>query len=364
MKKLTGFLVMGLIAGAVSMPAFARISQPQGAETTQTAQTDDAARTKMYEDFLAARKKYKDSQTANGPTVADDYKAAYDIAKQYVEKYGAADDEYAKYVKNFVSTYDTYQKATRRANVAKLVNEKKYGDAFTVGKQVLADDPNDLATLFELSRGALLATSAGDEKYNADAAGYAKKALELIGQGKTFQEGKPIPNPDESVAVLNYGLGVFSLKSSPTDAAQYFLKVAQKNSTLKTSPQTYSLLAEAYESEYVSVATDYKTKFPDATAQATPEGKAATEKVNGVTDRIIDAYARVVAYSGVDPKFATLKTKSMDRLTELYKYRHEGSDAGLKELIAGITSKPLPPVTGAQPAGTTSSTVQPTGASR
>jgi hypothetical protein len=112
------------------------------------------------------------------------------------------------------------------------------------------------------------------------------------------------------------------------------------------------------------VATDYKAKFPDATAQATPEGKAATDKVNDVTDRLIDALARAVAYSGTDAKFANLKTKSMDRLTELYKYRHEGSDAGLKELIAGITSKPLPPITGAQPAGTTSSTVQPSGASK
>src|SRR4051794_1185779 len=121
MKKLTSFLVMGLIAGAVSMPAFARISQPQGAGTAQTAQTDEAARSKMYEDFLAARKKWKDSQTANGPTAADDYKAAYDIGKQYVEKYGATDDEYSKYVKNFVSTYDTYQKATRIASVEKLV---------------------------------------------------------------------------------------------------------------------------------------------------------------------------------------------------------------------------------------------------
>jgi hypothetical protein len=364
MKKLTGFLVVGLIAGAISMPAFARISQPQGAAAAQTAQTDEAARSKMYEDFLAARKKWKDSQTANAPTAADDYKAAYDIAKQYVEKYGAADDEYAKYVKNFVSTYDTYQKATRRANVEKLVNDKKYADAYTLGKQVLADDPNDLATLYVLSRGALIATTSGDEKYNADAAGYAKKAIELIDQGKTFQEGKPIPNKDDTVALLNYELGVFSLKSSPTDAAQYFLKVANNNNALKKDAQTYALLGDAYEAEYLKVATDFKTKFPDATAQATPEGKAATEQVNAVTDRLIDALARAVAYSGTDPKYATLKTKSMDRLTELYKYRHEGSDAGLKELIAGITSKPLPPITGAQPAGTTSSTVQPTGDSK
>ena len=32
----------------------------------------------------------------------------------------------------------------------------------------------------------------------------------------------------------------------------------------------------------------------------------------------------------------------MARLTELYKFRHNTSEAGLNELIAGILSQPLP----------------------
>jgi hypothetical protein len=361
MKKLTRFMVVSAIAAAVALPAYAQNTQPQGgaAQTAQTPQTDEQAKTQLYNDFLAARKKWKDSQTAKSPTEVDDYKAAYDIAKQYVDKYGAADDEYAKYVKGFVAGYENFQKTARKGNVDKLIKDKKYAEAFAAGKQVLAEDPNDLATLFLLSRGALIAN---DESLNADATTYAKKALELVGQGKTFQEGTPIPNKDEVLAILNYALGWFARKSSPSESATYFYQAAQYNSGLKKEAQTYDLLAAAYEKDYETVAKDYAAKYPDDASRQTPEGKAATDKLNAVTDRLIDAYAREVAYAGTDPKNAPLKTRAMARLTELYKFRHDGSDAGLNEFIASVTSKPLPTLSSTQPSSTTSSSAQPAGA--
>jgi len=354
MNKLKRILMLGAVAAAVAVPAYAQ-TQPQGStQAAQAGQGDEAAKNKLYEDFLAARKKWKDSAT--GPTGAENYKAAYELGKQYVEKYGAADDDYAKYVKKFVADYDTYQKAARRAQLEPLIKDEKYGDAFTLGKQLLAENPNDLATLYLLSFGAVKATTsaAKDEQYNAEATGYAKKALQLMEQGKTFVEGTPIPQKDEKLALLNYGLGLFSRKSAPSEAAGYFLKAAQYNSGLKTDAQTYGLLAQAYESDYESVAKDFADKYKDAAAAETPEGQAAKTKVDAVTDRLIDAYARAVSYAGTDTKYASLKPTWMERLTELYKYRHEGSDAGLQELIAGITSKPLPAVTASQPQATTS----------
>ena len=352
MNKLKRILMLGAVAAAVAVPAYAQ-TQPQGSgQAAQTAQTDEAAKNKLYEDFLAARKKWKD--TATGPTGAENYKAAYDLGKQYVEKYGAADDDYAKYVKKFVADYDTYQKASRRAQLEPLVKAQKYPEAFALGKELLAENPDDLATLYLLSFGAINATTAKDEKYDAEAIGYAKKALQLMEQGKTFVEGTPIPQKEEKLALLNYGLGLFTRKSAPSESAGYLLKAAQYNSGLKSDAQTYGLLAQAYESDYEKLAKDYADKYKDPAAAETPEGQAAKAKVDAVTDRLIDAYARAVAYAGNDAKFSPVKPTWMERLTELYKYRHEGSDAGLQELIAGITSKPLPAVTASQPQATTS----------
>jgi hypothetical protein len=57
---------------------------------------------------------------------------------------------------------------------------------------------------------------------------------------------------------------------------------------------------------------------------------------------MIDAYARAVSLAGNDPQQQTAKGQWMTRLTDLYKFRHENSAAGLNEFIAGVLAKPLP----------------------
>jgi hypothetical protein len=363
MKNLTRFVIFGILAAVVALPLSARNSPPFGASLGQAAQQpDDAEKNKLYEQFTAAYAKYKASSDAKSPSANDDYKAAYDVAKQYVEKYGSSNDDYSKYFRDkFIPRYETYQKSLRKSQIDQFINDKKYPEAFALGKQILADEPDDELTMFKLTKAAIIATTAGNEASNAEATTYAKKAIDLINNGK-FQPESPNQTKDVALAILNYGLGLFTMKSSPTESAAYLFKAVQYDSGLKKEAPTYGLLASAYETEYLNVATEYKTKFPDATTQATPEGKAATEKVNAVTDRLIDAYARAVAYAGTDAKYATPKQKWLDRLTELYKYRHDGSDAGLKELIAGVTSKPLPTLGNMPPASSTSSTAQPAGA--
>ena len=75
----------------------------------------------------------------------------------------------------------------------------------------------------------------------------------------------------------------------------------------------------------------------------TPESKAALEKLNVVMDRIIDAYARAIAAAGTDPKTQQNRTDWTAKLSTYYKFRHEGSDAGMNEFIAAALQKPLPP---------------------
>src|SRR5207245_10140519 len=103
----------------------------------------------------------------------------------------------------------------------------------------------------------------------------------------------------------------------------------------------YDVQAAAYETgPYARLSADYQKNF--AGKEETPESRQALGKLNEVIDRTIDAYARAVAAAGNDPKNRQNKTNWLNRLTVLYKFRHDGSDAGLNELIAGVMSKPLP----------------------
>ena len=59
-------------------------------------------------------------------------------------------------------------------------------------------------------------------------------------------------------------------------------------------------------------------------------------------DRIIDGYARAIATSGTDPKTEAQRREWTLKLSNYYKFRHQGSDAGMNEFIKTSLQKPLP----------------------
>src|SRR5205807_9035256 len=125
------------------------------------------------------------------------------------------------------------------------------------------------------------------------------------------------------------------------EAIAHLMKAAQSNSDRKTAPSTYYYLALAYQNgPYHRLSDDYSKRFANQPESA--DSKTALENVNRVVDKIIDAYARAVALAGSDPQHQNAKAQWMSRLTELYKFRHAGSDIGLNELIARVLSQPLP----------------------
>jgi len=152
---------------------------------------------------------------------------------------------------------------------------------------------------------------------------------------------------EEELAKVNLAVGrMLRMQDLSSDAIPYFIKAASYNSTVKTSPQTYVDLAYAYMDIYEKLSEAYRTRY---------EGKAedqqslmALENIHAVIDRMIDAYARVVALVGVPAKPSSphgglnLGEWAMGSLIEFYRYRHKGSEAGLRELIASILSEPLP----------------------
>jgi len=288
-------------------------------------ETDDPVKIETYKRFVDNREK-------NPPV-------AYQAARDYLQRYQKDKDEYTNYLSKWVAIYESDD---RKRQLGGLINEKKFAEAYRVGAKILAEEPDYLRAQIDLGYAGYLAASNKDESHNADAIAYARKAIQAIEGGKVPTEWAPFKGKDDTLAYLNYAIGFMTLKTSPATAIDSLLKAAQYDSDIKKTASTYYFLAVAYESgPYKTMSTAYQNTF--ANKPETAESKAALEKLNVVMDRIIDAYARAIAAAGADPKTEQSRKEWLAQLTNYYKFRNGGSDAGLTEFIAGSLKKPLPP---------------------
>ena len=315
-------LAKGLMAAtflAVSLVAFSPVAMAQGKET------DDPAKIAIYKRFV-------DNRIPNPA-------AAYQAARDYLQKYQKDKDEYTDYLTKWVTFYERDE---RKRKLPILINEKNYTEAYKTGAQILADEPNYLRAQIDLGYAGYLAAAAKNEAFNNEALGYARAAIKAIESGKAPTEWAPFKGKDDTLAYLYYAVGFLTLKTNPNEALDALLKAAQYDSDIKKTPSTYYFLAVAYESgPYKTMSTAYQTQF--AGKPESPESKAALEKLNVVMDRIIDAYARAIAAAGNDPKTEQSRNEWLTALSNYYKFRHDGSDAGINEFIAAALQKPLPP---------------------
>lgn len=289
-------------------------------------ETDDQVKIDMYKRFV-------DNRVPNPGT-------AYQAARDYLQKYPKDKDQYTDYLQKWIGFYE---RDLRKKRLPELIyNEKNFAEAYKTGKVILTDEPDYLRTLIDLGYAGYLAASSKNEAFNGDALIYARKAIQALEAGKAPTDWEPFKGKDDTLAYLYYTVGFLSLKSAPDQAIEPLLKAAQFESDLKKAPSTYYFLAIAYESgPYKTMSAAFQSTY--AGKSETPESKTALEKLNVIIDRMIDAYSRAIAAAGTDPKNAQNKTLWLGTLTNFYKFRHDGSDAGINELLATALSKPLPP---------------------
>lgn len=330
MKKTIGALAICATLALPAAPAFANVielnTQTQTAAPAQGGPCTDDSKAAWYADFTKFR--------------TTDPVKAYDAAKKYLAACPTEEGQIPTYLKKWVTAYD---KEARKLKLADLfVNQKKYPEALTVAKEILVDEPDNTTALIYLGYGGyVVAVTTKNESGNAEALGYAKKAIQAIEAGKAPESWVPFKSKDDALGYLYYSLGYMS-RSNPTEALNYFIKAAQFEGEIKKNPQTYALIAASYEAEYAKQSADYEAKYKGK--DETPESKLAIANINQLVDRIVDALARAVSAAGTDAANQASKTQWLGRLTELYKFRHGGSDAGLTDMIASALSKPLPPV--------------------
>lgn len=269
----------------------------------------------------------------------NDQQKAYDVAKKFL---GCTQEEtdQSKYLKRWVTAYE---KEIRKIKFAQLLyTDKKYAEAYALGREILTDEPENVKVVVDLGASGYLITPLKNPSLNTDAINYAKKALQLLGSGKTVENWQPFSGAEEATAYLNYTVGALTFQQDPAAALSYLIKAAQSNTQLKKSPLPYAYIAAAYETgAYAKQSEEYEKLYKGK--DETPESKLALANINQVIDRMIDAYARAVAAAGSDASYAAQKTAWTESLTTWYKYRNKDKTDGMNEMVAGILSKPLPP---------------------
>jgi tetratricopeptide (TPR) repeat protein len=324
-RNLINYLAIGLMITTLSLLSLAARVQAQTKPAADVQETDDKVKVDMYTRFIET---YKNNEPL-----------AHHIALDYLKIYAKDKDRYSDYLQSWVAWYEQKERKKRLLDLSYA--DRNYVEAFAVGKQVLVEDPDHLDSLIALGNAGYLAAAARNTNFDKEAIGYAKRAIQLLEAGKVPDAWKPYKGKDEALAYLYSTIGVLQLKPSPNEAIEPLIKSAQFESPLKTLPSTFYYLAQAYQTgPYAKLSADFQTRFGGK--PETPESKQALDKLNQVIDVMIDAYARAVALSGNDPQYAQNKGALVTSLTAFYKFRHQDSDAGLTEFVAGIMSKPLP----------------------
>jgi len=290
-----------------------------------SAQCNIDAETSLYNKFL---ENFKGS--------AEQQKIAVQVGKEYIAKYEKCSTEgegkVIVYIQNWLTKYEI---AALESNCTAAVSNTPE-QAFDLCQPYLAKDPENLRAYLLITLAGAKTRKSTDTKLRENTVRAARRALDLISNGKTVDNWVFGKEKADAVGAVNYFAGYFSLDSAPAEAQSFLKNAANSNSVFSKEPAVYDALARAiYNNEYKPAATEYNSK---CRSNPVSECDALLAKAGQMVDKVIDAYARAVALS----KDPTSIVSTRNNLTTLYKLRHDNSETGLDKLIAEVLSKPLP----------------------
>ncbi len=261
-----------------------------------------------------------------------DTEKAYQLGKDFVAKYGKDNDDKAKKIKDFVDKY-------RLAAFDKKLNENKTAEAFALGKEILAQEPENSYVTMNLAYGGYDALLKSKDKTFADeSVKYARQTLSLFEAGKLPNTFQPFKDQAEVTALMYYVIANFAMDTNFKEAAQNFYKSIQYEAQFKKNSYPYYIISFYYEKEYEKAAAEYQTKYGNVTKEDS-EMKAAQAKLERLIDRMLDAYARAIKFGEAEksPDTATWKK----RFTDIYKFRNK-NETGINEYLEKVSNTPMP----------------------
>lgn len=333
MRKLTRLLLIA-VATVLLISVFAHNISAQRNPTAPSprnpampSQQTDAQKDDLYATFSDLRR----------VSLAENQRLAYEAGKEYLRRYGGdSSDPDVRAVRKFVGEYEGV-----RAEFAidTAYGAKNYAKTFEIGRALVQKQPENFYVLSVMAEAGYESSIAGDASLNSETVGYAKRAIQLLNEGKATK-ADPFKSIGVATGFLNYAVGNLLKDQSPVEAADAFLKAVQSDSPYRTEPLAYHRLGAAIlKGEFAQLSTEYNEKY--GAKQSSAQQKAMFNQINHLVERAIDAYARAVALS-TDLQHQEAKNKILVQLTALYKNFHGDSEIGLNELIASVLAKPLP----------------------
>jgi hypothetical protein len=308
-------------------------AQTQPAAGSQPAAAQDAAK-EEYDAYTAWYTAYK----------AQDSAKSLELGKAFLAKF--PNSKYADFIKK-----DNLRQ--RGLLYAKAVQEKNMAEMIRVGKEVLADDPDNLdylsAMAVQLSTNELYASPA-NYAHAAEASEFTERAIRLIESGKT-PTGDPAKfDKNKTLAYFHRSLGVIEDHNKNTDKAlEHYMEAAKLEPMNATN---YFNCGRLHQVKYLAAAKKYgdlpQADRDAAPAEMKPEVKATLDDLNKEADAVINCWVRFLGLTATDMKgWESSRPQVEKAVTELYKYRHNDSTEGLQKLIdqnkgAAAVSMPTP----------------------
>ena len=207
-----------------------------------------------------------------------------------------------------------------------------------VGDQILKTDPDNFSVLMNMVYAAYATAINGDKSLNEKGMSLALKANSLINSKP--QNPAPWKSILEVQTFIQYAAGVFALDANPVESAKALQSVAHSRTFYKDSPLVYYYLGMAVlKGEWHPLFEANEKKYAGQGDSA--ERKRDEDKALLIANRAIDYLARGVALAKGTENEQTRK-KLRDELTAVYKIFHNGSEAGLDQLVNTALTKPLP----------------------
>lgn len=360
MKTVTKFLTLGLM-----LVAFGAASV-----TSTFAQTTPEECEKIYQDFLAKRK---------GPDKAT-FEAAVASGESFLSKCNVPDQkEVVDYVTKQVPKIKEAIVALEKAKVFEAFNgsipAKNWAVAFSSGKQIINDTPNDVDVPLVLASIGFDNAVANPpvDTYNADAISMAKLALQKMEQGTgsgtgnfgafayVYKTAACADGKTNATGWMNYTIGniMYYRMNQKKEALPYLYKATQVGCETKDKiAGIYRTIGNYYIDEFKRIETEKNAAYDaikdlpttDPTfAEKEKKYKDLVALQKGYMERTMDAIARAykVAVNAKEP--AAFQTAQLNLAKQFYGFRNgQTPTVPFDTWLAGVTlSKPFPDPTAA-----------------
>ncbi len=207
-------------------------------------------------------------------------------------------------------------------------------DAFALAGELLAKNPDDLYVLVRMAQVGAEEARKRNRKYADLSLQYGLKAIALIGAGN-----KPASLDDETWSAHKTNLGQLyqqtaSLYLAVENTGEAKACLSRASVLSPQDPSNYALLGRIISVDYIAQMHSY---------EAMPEGASkqeALKKLETVLDSMIDTYARAAGLATGRAEYQILLQQVIPDLTFFYKYRHNQSIKGLRQLINRYRPKP------------------------